>query len=181
MKNSLGRCTRTEYWTRAIIISVIGSSLRYIQEITEENGIVIFIGFISLLLSIYYIIWGVKRMHDVNKSGWYILVPIYNFILAVTPGTKGPNDYGEDPKTSKIEEDEYFYEIIFSFLFASFISCASYAILSETHLVDCFPKSEVIKNTVLIVSFVASLILFLALNFRKKDMNRNETSPQHTI
>ncbi len=37
-------------------------------------------------------------MHDVNKSGWYILIPIYNLILACTEGTKGHNDYGNDPK-----------------------------------------------------------------------------------
>ena len=179
MKNSLGRCTRTEYFTRAIFISVISFLLRYIQETTEENGIIIFMGFISLLLSIYIIIWGVKRMHDVNKSGWYILVPIYNLILTFTPGTKGSNDYGEDPKTSKVEDDDSFYEIISSFLLASFIACASYAILIETHIVDSFPKSEVIKNMVFIISFVASLILFLVINFRKKDKNRNKTSPQH--
>jgi uncharacterized membrane protein YhaH (DUF805 family) len=43
---------------------------------------------------------AIRRMHDVGKSGWYILIPIYNFILAVTEGDKGPNGYGEDPKKS---------------------------------------------------------------------------------
>lgn len=41
---------------------------------------------------------AVRRMHDVGKSGWYILIPIYNLILAVTEGDNGPNEYGEDPK-----------------------------------------------------------------------------------
>ena len=43
---------------------------------------------------------GVRRMHDVNKSGWFLLIPIYNFILAITDGTKGNNTYGPDPKGS---------------------------------------------------------------------------------
>jgi hypothetical protein len=34
-------------------------------------------------------------MHDVDKSGWFILIPIYNFVLAVTPGTVGSNRFGE--------------------------------------------------------------------------------------
>ena len=181
MKNGLGRCTRTQYWTRAIVIGVINGILSFIQNTTKENGSVILIGFISLLLSIYIIIWGVRRMHDVNKSGWYILVPIYNFILAFTPGTKGANDYGEDPKTSKIEENDFFYEIFMSFLLASFIACAVYAILSKTHIVDDSKNSEVIKNAALIISFIASLVLFLIISFGKKDGKSNETSPQHTI
>ena len=37
-------------------------------------------------------------MHDVNKSGWFLLIPIYNFILAVTEGESAPNQYGADPK-----------------------------------------------------------------------------------
>lgn len=41
---------------------------------------------------------GVRRMHDVGKSGWFILIPIYNLVLAVTEGQKGDNQYGADPK-----------------------------------------------------------------------------------
>jgi uncharacterized membrane protein YhaH (DUF805 family) len=38
-------------------------------------------------------------MHDVGKSGWFVLIPIYNFILAITEGNKGENEFGPDPKT----------------------------------------------------------------------------------
>ena len=47
---------------------------------------------------------GIRRMHDVNKSGWYILIPIYSLILCFTKGTEGPNDYGVDPKNPEFEE-----------------------------------------------------------------------------
>jgi uncharacterized membrane protein YhaH (DUF805 family) len=53
---------------------------------------------ISLIFLIFIIIQGVKRMHDVDKSGWYLFIPIYNVILAFTEGTKGVNKYGADPK-----------------------------------------------------------------------------------
>ncbi len=52
----------------------------------------------SLAVMIPGLAVGVRRMHDVNKSGWYILIPIYNLILACTDGTSGDNEYGEDPK-----------------------------------------------------------------------------------
>ena len=49
---------------------------------------------------------GVRRMHDVGKSGWFILVPIYNLILACTDGENGDNEYGADPKAEEEEEEE---------------------------------------------------------------------------
>jgi uncharacterized membrane protein YhaH (DUF805 family) len=42
-------------------------------------------------------------LHDVGKSGWFILIPIYNIILMCTEGEKGPNEYGSDPK-NQLEE-----------------------------------------------------------------------------
>ena len=46
----------------------------------------------SIIFSLLYIFIlpvfvavGVRRMHDVGKSGWFILVPLYNFYLFVQP------------------------------------------------------------------------------------------------
>jgi uncharacterized membrane protein YhaH (DUF805 family) len=41
---------------------------------------------------------AVRRVHDSDKSGWFVLVPIYNLILMFLEGTKGPNRFGPDPK-----------------------------------------------------------------------------------
>ena len=48
---------------------------------------------------------GVKRLHDIDKCGWYLLIlliPIVNFIWALymlfADGTVGPNRFGADPK-----------------------------------------------------------------------------------
>jgi uncharacterized membrane protein YhaH (DUF805 family) len=46
---------------------------------------------------------AVRRMHDVGKSGWFVLIPIYNLVLAVTEGNKRTNEYGPDPKESSAE------------------------------------------------------------------------------
>ena len=60
----------------------------------------------SLAVLLPSIAVGVRRMHDVGKSGWYILIPIYNFILAVTDGEQGANEYGPDPKNPTNEINE---------------------------------------------------------------------------
>jgi uncharacterized membrane protein YhaH (DUF805 family) len=43
---------------------------------------------------------GVRRMHDTEHSGWWLLVPIVNLVFAVTPGTTGENKFGTDPNRS---------------------------------------------------------------------------------
>lgn len=66
---------------------------------------------LSLILYAYLffvgIIINIKRLHDINYSGWWILpiniLSIFLFsipliILLCWPGTKGSNDYGEDPR-----------------------------------------------------------------------------------
>ena len=37
---------------------------------------------------------GIRRMHDINKSGWHILIPLYSFILTFKKGYTGNNKYG---------------------------------------------------------------------------------------
>jgi uncharacterized membrane protein YhaH (DUF805 family) len=37
-------------------------------------------------------------MHDVDKSGWFLLVPFYNLYLSVIPGTPGENRFGAPPE-----------------------------------------------------------------------------------
>ncbi len=90
-----GRARRSEYWyffLGNLIISVITS---FIDGAMKTQ----FIGMIfSLATLIPSIAVGVRRMHDVGKSGWFLLIPIYNIILAATEGTKGVNEYGPDPK-----------------------------------------------------------------------------------
>ena len=90
-----GRARRSEYWyfflfniTASFLVGIIGG-------LTDN----LFLGNIySLLILLPSIAVGVRRMHDVGKSGWFILIPIYNLVLAVTEGDKGANEYGEDPK-----------------------------------------------------------------------------------
>lgn len=60
----------------------------------------------SLAIIVPSIAVAVRRMHDLGKSGWYILIPIYNIVLAATNGQVGENEYGADPKNPNNEIDE---------------------------------------------------------------------------
>ncbi len=100
-----GRSRRSEYWY-FVLVNLFNSFLASYMDvifgtIDEETKL----GYINLAYSIVVFVPNVavniRRMHDVGKSGWYMLIPIYNIVLAVTPGVVGENQYGTDPK----EED----------------------------------------------------------------------------
>lgn len=91
-----GRARRSEYWYFVLFNIIISIAVGAVAALT---GIEILSSLYSLAILIPSIAVGVRRMHDVGKSGWFILIPIYNLILACTPGVQGDNEYGPDPKT----------------------------------------------------------------------------------
>jgi len=60
------------------------------------NGYVYLIYSLSVLVPAVAVL--VRRLHDVGKSGWFSLIPVYNLILICTRGDKGDNFYGADPR-----------------------------------------------------------------------------------
>ena len=93
-----GRARRAEYWQFFLFNIIISIVLNVIVRATGSMLVAGISSLVSLALLIPGLAVAVRRMHDVNKSGWFILIPIYNLILAVTPGIVGPNEYGPDPK-----------------------------------------------------------------------------------
>ncbi|MDI9366085.1 MAG: DUF805 domain-containing protein [Flavobacterium sp.] len=94
-----GRARRSEYWF-FVLFNFIVSTLLLVLDFTLHLN---FLHTIYLLVVIIpSIAVGVRRMHDVGKSGWYLLIPIYNLILVFTEGTRGENEYGADPKNKAI-------------------------------------------------------------------------------
>ena len=93
-----GRARRAEYWYFFLFNIIISMVVNGIVRATGSSIIASIGGLVSLVLLIPGIAVSIRRMHDVGKSGWFNLIPIYNLILLVTEGTHGPNEYGEDPK-----------------------------------------------------------------------------------
>ena len=91
-----GRSRRAEYWWAYLMTFVIGLILGWIPVV----------GWLaSLAMILPSIAVGVRRLHDINKSGWFMLlnlIPIVGQIILIIwfcqEGTIGPNQYGEDPK-----------------------------------------------------------------------------------
>ncbi|MBP6688119.1 MAG: DUF805 domain-containing protein [Lacibacter sp.] len=95
-----GRARRSEYWWFFLFNVILSFITGFVDEMMDPGGL----GIIGIIVSLGLLVPGlavaIRRMHDVGKSGWFILIPIYNLILAFTEGDKGPNEYGEDPKAN---------------------------------------------------------------------------------
>jgi uncharacterized membrane protein YhaH (DUF805 family) len=145
----VGRINRSKYWTAVLIyvaINVVvvaigfimfGNSILALGDDAADDGIILGlaskgIGFILLVVVIYIpllvssVFVGIKRLHDRDKSGWWLLVfylvpmllnglgdvsSIFSFVafgisiwafveLGCLRGTPGPNKYGPDPLAS---------------------------------------------------------------------------------
>jgi uncharacterized membrane protein YhaH (DUF805 family) len=93
--NFSSRSRRREYWTYILFFYLFAFIVTVADALIGQQ---IFLSIYFLLMVVPSIAVGVRRMHDVGKSGWFLLVPFYNIILFFTDGTIGENKYGSDPK-----------------------------------------------------------------------------------
>lgn len=96
-----GRAHRTEYWMFVlfnILISVVLGFLEGILGIATSTDQSILGAIYSLAVFIPSIAVGVRRMHDTDHSGWWLIVPLVNLVFAVTKGTEEENRFGPAPR-----------------------------------------------------------------------------------
>jgi len=87
-----GRASRSEFWyfyLFYIIMYAIGAGI----GIAIESQIIMYLFIAPFWLPCFAA--GARRMHDVGRSGWFMLVPIYNLVLWCTQGNPGTNKYGD--------------------------------------------------------------------------------------
>ena len=82
------------------------------SPVTIIFGLLLVLFFIAVLIP--YIAVQVRRLHDTDRSGWWLLlgvVPIVNYIGAIVllvfyclDGTRGPNRFGADPKSDNLAD-----------------------------------------------------------------------------
>ncbi|MGZ5017203.1 MAG: DUF805 domain-containing protein [Methylobacter sp.] len=103
-----GRARRKEYWFFFLISTVISIFLAVIDDFTgaisEEAGIGLLSGLYALAVLIPGLSVTVRRLHDTNRSGWWILIgliPVIGgialLICMVLDSTPGSNQYGPNP------------------------------------------------------------------------------------
>lgn len=113
-----GRSSRSEYWYWVLFLVLVGwglsglaTFLRLVSVMAGGSTVLVLssiaVSIVAILFDLASIVpalaLGVRRLHDVDKSGWWLLLEftviglIPLFIWFCTRGTLGPNRFGEDP------------------------------------------------------------------------------------
>ena len=109
--NFQGRARRKEYWMFSLFhiiilfcLAIIGGL--FVDSYSNLGSVTLILVFIYILATIIpSLAVTVRRLHDINKSGWWYFVSwipyiggIWLLVLTVGEGTIGTNQYGPDPK-----------------------------------------------------------------------------------
>jgi uncharacterized membrane protein YhaH (DUF805 family) len=97
-----GRANRAEFWWFTLFNFIVNA---VINVLAQASDLFIVVGILySLALLIPSIAVGMRRLHDVNRSGWWLLIsliPCVGIIVLIvffaTEGDRGPNQYGPPP------------------------------------------------------------------------------------
>lgn len=104
-----GRARRKEYWMFTLFNLIIAVVLGFIDGIlgwtSTEIGLGVLGGIYSLAVLLPGLAVGVRRLHDIGKSGWnYLLafIPLVGAIILIVwfckEGENGSNTWGINPK-----------------------------------------------------------------------------------
>ena len=105
-----GRSRRKEYWMFVLGVFIVAIVLSIIEGMVGLSGMVggvygplttlFFLGILVPSIAVQ-----VRRFHDQDKSGWFVLLALIPFLGGIAvlvfmclEGTRGPNRFGADPK-----------------------------------------------------------------------------------
>ena len=99
-----GRARRMEYWMFFLFNCIIASVLWAGSMFLLHRGMWLYMLY-SLAVLIPGIAVSVRRLHDTNKSGWWLLISLIPFVGAIIllvfffmDSQPGDNQYGPNPK-----------------------------------------------------------------------------------
>ena len=120
-----GRSRRKEYWMFVLFVLIglliftihdsllgLGGAIERYTTVTDtgaaagvasSGGLLTFLFAVAMLVPSLSV--AVRRLHDIDKSGWWLLIGLIPFVGAIvlivfyaTEGTRGANRFGPDPK-----------------------------------------------------------------------------------
>ena len=98
-----GRARRQEYWMFQLFNIIVTVAIMFIDIFVGTGGILYLAYSLGVLLPSIGV--SIRRLHDTDRTGWWILVAlipliggIWLLVLMVLDGTRGSNQYGADPK-----------------------------------------------------------------------------------
>ncbi|NBQ13843.1 MAG: DUF805 domain-containing protein [Proteobacteria bacterium] len=103
-----GRARRKEYWMFVLVNCLVVAGLVIIESVIRgaNSGTAILANLYLLAVLLPTLAVAVRRLHDTNRSGWWLLVSfiplvgaIVLLIFLVSDSQPGDNTYGPNPKS----------------------------------------------------------------------------------
>ncbi|WP_068716609.1 DUF805 domain-containing protein [Vibrio tritonius] len=104
--NFNGRARRKEYWMFGLFHAIVMVLFFMLMMITNENAIIAFLSLgytLAMVLPNFAV--TVRRLHDIDKSGWFSLIMFIPFVgpfillyFMVLDSKGHTNQYGASPK-----------------------------------------------------------------------------------
>jgi uncharacterized membrane protein YhaH (DUF805 family) len=91
-----GRARRKEYWMFFLFNMIIAFVIGFIEGLAGGAGTIGIIYTLAVLIPSIAV--GVRRMHDSDRSGWWLLLPIVNMVFLCFDSQSENNRFGENPK-----------------------------------------------------------------------------------
>jgi len=100
-----GRAPRSEYWYFVLANFLLGLAVGFVCAIVAgKSALFVGVGLMVLVIFLPSLAAQVRRLHDTNASGWWVLLSLIPYvgglIMAVWycfKGTEGENRFGPDP------------------------------------------------------------------------------------
>lgn len=106
-----GRARRKEYWMFTLfnlIVSIVLMLIDGMMGSLNEGGFGLLSGLYSLAVLLPSLAVSFRRLHDIDKSAWWLLIALVPFVGAIVllvfmvmEGTRGENRFGPDPKSDE--------------------------------------------------------------------------------
>lgn len=114
--NFKGRASRSEYWRFVAVSTIISAVINVLQALFNSTALGSIVGLVSFAYTCAVLLpsigLGVRRLHDIGKSGWMLLIGfipfgiIYVIYLLAQKGDEGDNQYGSPVSYETITAEE---------------------------------------------------------------------------
>jgi uncharacterized membrane protein YhaH (DUF805 family) len=102
-----GRARRSEYWWWYLFVIIVGAVAAILDGLfgtRSDNGAGVIQGLAGLALILPTLAVGARRLHDTDRTGWWLLIGLIPLVGAIVlivffvQDSRPDNQYGPNPK-----------------------------------------------------------------------------------
>lgn len=119
--------TMLAYFLFSVLIGFAVGFFAAVLRLESVSNILFFVLMVPVV--VYFVALSVRRLHDLNRNGWLLLIAFIPFIgfffslyMIFAPGTTGSNNYGPAPSKN---QPWMYLGVIFPFVFVGIIAAVA--------------------------------------------------------